>query len=512
MATLKGIAIIFIMGILLAGCASTQQVDIADLPPTGSGGGEEYLVDNGYTAFFTTGEWRTSTASAGYEGEDYALSNSGNGDNVATWNLNIIKTLDIYAKWTSHSNRGSNVKYVIHHLDDDDNLVTDTVIVDQRENGGEWFKLGRYRMSALTGRVTMSDDANGYVIADAILFREIGTAITEETIDADGDGMSDYWETVFGLDPTDPSDATLDPDDDGITNEDEFLFQTDPTSADTDDDGIPDGFEVAYGLDPTTDDSGLDPDQDGLTNYQEYLANTDPKDSKSDLPSDSVLLTWTPPTQRIDGTQLPDEDISHYEISYEKHSSSEEIIVDNQSSDFISYGSGGFNSTSSSGYIGDDYFVMPAGAGEIYAEWNTYNLSPRSTYELHANWTSHQNRGSNVTYQYIYVDGNGKQASETVMVNQRENGGSWQQLAIFEASDPALSVRVDNEANGYVIADAIKLIGEESNEKSVIVENNKHNSYVINGLSQGEWTFKIRVVDSEGFKSEYSEVKTHRVE
>jgi Bacterial TSP3 repeat len=520
MVRLHTMVILSVAGSLLAGCASRSQLDIKDLPPSASGGASEHIIDNGYLAFYSTGDWETSTSSSGYEGENYAYSNPGSGDSVATWNLNIIKSFDVYAKWTSHSNRGSNVKYVVHYLNGNDNLVTDTVTVDQRENGGEWFKLGTYRMSALTGRVTVSDDADGYVIADAILFREVASptdGTTDDTDDGttddtDGDGIPDQWEIDHGLDPNDPSDALNDPDGDGLTNEDEYLFLTDPTTPDTDDDGIPDGFEVSYGLDPTVDDAGLDSDQDGLTNYQEYLAQTDPNDSDSNLSSTSVLLTWETPTQRTDGTELTEEEITQYEISYQKVSSSNEIVVDNESSSFISYGDGGFGSSSSDGYIGNNYFTMPAGSGEISAEWSTYDLTPGVEYELHANWTSHPNRASNATYQYTYINSNGKQTAETVTVDQRESGGSWQQLATFETSDPVVTVRIDNNADGYVIADAIRLSETSTDEKSVVVEQNTHNSYIVKDLTTGGWQFRIQAIDSDGLKSDYSEIKTHQIE
>ena len=41
--------------------------------------------------------------------------------------------------------------------------------------------------------------------------------------DADGDGMTDTWETDNGLNPNDPDDRDLDPDRDGLTNLEEFL-------------------------------------------------------------------------------------------------------------------------------------------------------------------------------------------------------------------------------------------------------------------------------------------------
>lgn len=71
--------------------------------------------------------------------------------------------------------------------------------------------------------------------------------------DFDGDGLSNLYEILNGLDPFNP---------------------------DTDGDGMPDGWEVAFGLDPLDpNDALLDPDEDGLTNLQEYLAGTDPTNS-----------------------------------------------------------------------------------------------------------------------------------------------------------------------------------------------------------------------------------------
>jgi hypothetical protein len=51
------------------------------------------------------------------------------------------------------------------------------------------------------------------------------------TADSDSDGMPDAWETRYGLDPNDPSDATSDIDNDGVTALDEFLAGTIPSGS-----------------------------------------------------------------------------------------------------------------------------------------------------------------------------------------------------------------------------------------------------------------------------------------
>ncbi len=68
--------------------------------------------------------------------------------------------------------------------------------------------------------------------------------------DDDNDGMPDWWEKKYGLNPLDPSDRNLDFDGDGLTNYQEYLYGTNPLNWDTDDDGISDGYEIAHGLDP----------------------------------------------------------------------------------------------------------------------------------------------------------------------------------------------------------------------------------------------------------------------
>jgi len=109
--------------------------------------------------------------------------------------------------------------------------------------------------------------------------------------DSDGDGAEDWWETEFGFDPSDPSDAALDPDGDGLSNLAEFLAGTNPLLADSDGDGIPDAWEVAHGLNPClATDAFADPDGDGLISLSEYRAGTDPllADTDGDGVSDAV--------------------------------------------------------------------------------------------------------------------------------------------------------------------------------------------------------------------------------
>ena len=108
------------------------------------------------------------------------------------------------------------------------------------------------------------------VVPPCCLFHRVGEP------DADGDGMPDWWEAMYALDPADASDAALDPDGDGVDNLSEFQHGSDPHMADTDSDGMPDAWEIANGTIPFLDDTLADLDGDGLVNVDEFLAGSTP--------------------------------------------------------------------------------------------------------------------------------------------------------------------------------------------------------------------------------------------
>ncbi len=85
---------------------------------------------------------------------------------TATWTPTIPSSgsYKVYARWTAHPNRATNAKYTVTHAGGD-TLVT----IDQEQNNGSWVLLGTFSMAPGSGhKVSLTDQANGYVIADAI--------------------------------------------------------------------------------------------------------------------------------------------------------------------------------------------------------------------------------------------------------------------------------------------------------------------------------------------------------
>ncbi|BBM04122.1 hypothetical protein GL2_41960 [Microbulbifer sp. GL-2] len=89
--------------------------------------------------------------------------------------------------------------------------------------------------------------------------------------DSDSDGLPDWWEYGFGLDPKNVADAGSDLDGDGLSALLEYTFGTHADNPDTDNDGVNDGDELLiYGSNPFV----ADTDADGLSDAAEVELGT----------------------------------------------------------------------------------------------------------------------------------------------------------------------------------------------------------------------------------------------
>jgi hypothetical protein len=113
--------------------------------------------------------WTASTNVAGYHDTGYLYHERGDGTGVYTWQAQLPEsgTYEVAAWWTSAQDRATNAPYTVVARDG-----SHTVRVDQRENGAAWVSLGEFPFAAGPGRVSLSADANGVVVADSVRFRQ----------------------------------------------------------------------------------------------------------------------------------------------------------------------------------------------------------------------------------------------------------------------------------------------------------------------------------------------------
>jgi len=106
--------------------------------------------------------------------------------------------------------------------------------------------------------------------------------IAQDDADSNDDGYSDLIIFLAGISAQEQVHLQskcevhgTDSDHDGLTDCEEALLKTNPLSFDSDGDGIPDYLEVRFGLDPLDAiDAYLDTDGDGVNNFNEVKANT----------------------------------------------------------------------------------------------------------------------------------------------------------------------------------------------------------------------------------------------
>lgn len=138
----------------------------------------EVVVDNSDASVQVKGNWTRTQTTPGFYGADYLFRKAGDGSSSVTYpfpSSSPAGKYTVFAQWTSGPNRASNATYQIKS-----NSGITTVSVSQKSNGGSFQPLGTFdfRPEKRQG-VTLSDKADGVVVADAIRFVDSTGATTQ---------------------------------------------------------------------------------------------------------------------------------------------------------------------------------------------------------------------------------------------------------------------------------------------------------------------------------------------
>lgn len=135
---------------------------------------EAIVVDDADQGFGTEGGWSLGWTSKDYKSGLKWAYLSTKATATATWSAEIpvCGQYEVF-EWHGadpHSDHATDAPFTVHYADG-----SKTVLVNQRENAGQWNSLGTYTFKkGTTAKVTVTNKANGNVIADAVKFEYKG--------------------------------------------------------------------------------------------------------------------------------------------------------------------------------------------------------------------------------------------------------------------------------------------------------------------------------------------------
>jgi N-acetylmuramoyl-L-alanine amidase len=140
----------------------------ASLPLASPIGAAELIVDNRDGQVQVKGSWGTTATTSGHYGADYLFRVPGDGSSTVTWPFpgDQAGKYEVFARWSGGDNRATDAKFQILST-----AQPTSITVNQKGNGASWQLLGAFDFVPGKGHaVTLSDKADGVVVADAVRF------------------------------------------------------------------------------------------------------------------------------------------------------------------------------------------------------------------------------------------------------------------------------------------------------------------------------------------------------
>ncbi len=169
-------------GIVDADAIRIQQIEQVSPVPS--------ILDTVDAAYSEVGSgWQGYSDTSDYGGS-FRYCAAGNGENTATWSFAGVSPAtqyQVYATWSAAGNRASDVPYTIS----DGGTTLATVDMNQQFapinatiDGQGWESLGAYAAASGTLNVSLSDNANGIVDANAVMIVPVRTPTAAPTLPA----------------------------------------------------------------------------------------------------------------------------------------------------------------------------------------------------------------------------------------------------------------------------------------------------------------------------------------
>jgi hypothetical protein len=392
-------------------------------------------VDDSFTpsqGFATTGPWVNDQTGSygGYLGNVHYAS-AGTGGSVATWTFPVSPgQYDVSVTYYSYADRASNAPYTV--LDGSTSLGT--VLVNQQvppsgitDQGANWLDLGTFVVSGNHLVVQLSNNANGYVIADAVRIAFLGTIGDVQVLDGStqisNGGADAFGSTYVGT----PITKTF-----TVKNASSQALTLGAFGS------MPAGFTLTQGFGSTSLAPGAS------TTFQVSLSGSAAGSYSGTVSFGTSDTNFPTYSFTVSGTVATQPTVQIVDDSFTQGFATTGPWVNDQTG---SYG----------GYLGNVHFAS-AGTGGSVASW-TFTVSP-GQYDVSVTYYSYADRATNAPYTVL----DGSTALGTVLVNQQvppsgitDQGANWLDLGSFTITGNQLVVQLSNNANGYVIADAVRI-------------------------------------------------------
>ncbi len=408
----------------------------------------EATIDNGAAGYTTLGGWSTLTNTLAHQ-LDYDYHAAGNGSAAATWTFAALPAgqYQVFTRWIPFSNRATNAPFTIYDV----NTPLATIPVNQQleptgemSNGISWQSLGTFTIGGNTLRVRLTDNANGYVTADAVRLVAGGIAGQEPEMD------------VSSLDRSIDTGDTTPAFDDGTHFGQAALFT----------DSLVHTFTIRNNGNAVLHLTGNPPVIIGGAHKSDFHIVSQPATTLGPGKKTTFQVLFRPsgegPRQATIAIANDDDSEDPYLIAIEgvgTGASPSQVTIDNGAANFAQVGS--WTSGDNAQAFHGDMLTSTAGAGGTFARWQFAGLSP-GNYFVFTTWAPSASLATNAPY----LVSNGVGGDMTLLVNQQIapglliSGRHWASLGAVQVAAGMLTVDLKNEGNGPVAADAVMILRE----------------------------------------------------